>query len=247
MQGRWPPPCRPRWPHRTPARRSRRDNGACDAHSPIVTTLALGNATGAASLPVPGYPNAAAFDSVSGTSHSRPSTLIFRHGPRNASACPRSPPASRPARTPPAPARARAAAAPAPARPSSPCPATGPSTPSPPGSPTAGPMPPRNPPRRKRQRHREIHHDVRRELPAFPPRALPVAPATSSTASRGTQDASTPREIQSLKRPSATLSVCVISSDHAGNQPKHPPATRQDNQDQLELSGIGQPPRDGVW
>ena len=40
-------------------------------------------------------------------------------------------------------------------------------------------------------------------------------------------DASTPREIQSLKRPSATLPVCVITRDHAGNQPKHPAATRQ--------------------
>ena len=52
--------------------------------SPIVTALALGNAAGASSLPVPGYPNAAAFGPVYGISHSRPSMLIFRHGPRNA-------------------------------------------------------------------------------------------------------------------------------------------------------------------
>ena len=65
---------------------------------------------------------------------------------------------------------------------------------------------------------------------SFPPfrfAPFPVASTASSTASRGTQDASTPREIQSLKRPPATLPVCVITRDHAGNQPKHPAATRQ--------------------
>ncbi len=40
---------------------------------------------------------------------------------------------------------------------------------------------------------------------------FPVASTASSTASRGTQDASTPREIQSLKRPSATLPVCDLA------------------------------------
>lgn len=49
----------------------------------MVTTLALGNAAAGPSFP-PGYPNAAAFAAVSGTSHSSPSILIFRHGPRNA-------------------------------------------------------------------------------------------------------------------------------------------------------------------
>jgi len=58
--------------------------GACEAHSPIVTALALGNAAGAASSAVPGNPNAAMFGPVAGTSHSSPSMLIFRHGPRNA-------------------------------------------------------------------------------------------------------------------------------------------------------------------
>ena len=57
---------------------------ACDAHSLTVTALALGNAAGAPSLPVPGNPNAAMFAGVAGTSHSSPSMLIFRHGPRNA-------------------------------------------------------------------------------------------------------------------------------------------------------------------
>ena len=46
--------------------------------------LALGNAARVPSFPAPGYPNSAAFAFVSGTSHSRPSMLIFRHGPRNA-------------------------------------------------------------------------------------------------------------------------------------------------------------------
>ncbi|MGH3409404.1 MAG: hypothetical protein ACRDRJ_43960, partial [Streptosporangiaceae bacterium] len=55
---------------------------------------------------------------------------------------------------------------------------------------------------------------------------------------RGTRDASTPREIQSLKRLSAMLPVCVITRDHADNQPKPAGATRQANQDQLRLSGI---------
>src|SRR5712672_199198 len=77
---------------------------------------------------------------------------------------------------------------------------------------------------------------------SFPPfrfAPLPVASTASSTASRGTQDASTPREIQSLSRPSATTPVCVITGDHAGNQPEHTVATRRANQDQLKLSGIG--------
>src|SRR6185312_9945084 len=76
---------------------------------------------------------------------------------------------------------------------------------------------------------------------SFPPlrfAPLPVACTASSTASPGTQDASTPREIQSLSRPSATPPVCVITRDHAGNQPKHPVATRRDERDQNKLSGI---------
>src|SRR5271167_1387727 len=88
---------------------------------------------------------------------------------------------------------------------------------------------------------------------SFPPFRFapsPVASTASSTASRGTQDASTPREIQSLSRPSATLPVCVIARDHAGQQAKHPATTRQTNQDQLKLSGIessGGKVRELVW
>lgn len=63
-------------------------------------------------------------------------------------------------------------------------------------------------------------------LPPLRLAVLPVACTASSTASRGTQDASTPREIQSLNRPAA-LSVCVITREHARNQPKHPSAARR--------------------
>src|SRR4029077_9521486 len=48
--------------------------------------LALGNAPGEPSFPALGYPNAAAFAGVSGTSHAIPSILISRHRPRNAPA-----------------------------------------------------------------------------------------------------------------------------------------------------------------
>ena len=48
---------------------------------------------------------------------------------------------------------------------------------------------------------------------------LPVASIASSTASRGTQDASTPREIQSVRRRPATTPVWVIDADHADPQP----------------------------
>src|SRR5487761_1435847 len=75
----------------------------------------------------------------------------------------------------------------------------------------------------------------------FPPLRLadfPVASTASSTTSRGTQDASTPREIQSLKRVPATSTVCVITRDQAHNQPERPGATRRADQDQLRLSGI---------
>src|SRR5580698_1646937 len=75
-------------------------------------------------------------------------------------------------------------------------------------------------------------------LPPLRFAVLPVTSTASSTASRDTQDASTPREIQSLKRSPATPPVCAITRDHAGNQPKPPGETRQANQDQLMLSGI---------
>src|SRR5271169_1095569 len=75
-------------------------------------------------------------------------------------------------------------------------------------------------------------------LPPFRLAPLPVTSTASSTASRGTQDASTPREIHSLNR-SATLPVCFITRDHAGSQAQHPAAARPgQNQDQLTLSGI---------
>src|SRR5712691_576154 len=79
---------------------------------------------------------------------------------------------------------------------------------------------------------------------SFPPlrfAPFPVTSTASSTTSRGTQDASTPREIQSLKRPAATLPVCVITRDHAGCQPEHPEVTHRTDKDQLKLSGIGRP------
>ena len=79
-------------------------------------------------------------------------------------------------------------------------------------------------------------------MPPFRFAPLHAASTASSTASRGTQDASTPREIQSLSRPSATTPVCVIPRDHAGQQAKHPAATHRANQDQPKLSGIGGTP-----
>jgi hypothetical protein len=72
---------------------------------------------------------------------------------------------------------------------------------------------------------------------SFPPfrfAVLPVASTASSTASRGTQDASTPREIQSLNRSSATPPVCAITRDHPDT--RHETAGR--SQDQPKLSGI---------
>src|SRR5580698_5953621 len=81
---------------------------------------------------------------------------------------------------------------------------------------------------------------------SFPPvrfAVLPVAPTASSTASRGTADASTPSEIQSVRRPPATIPVCAIDADHAGPaaaaQAKHQTPAPQANHDQLWLSGIG--------
>src|SRR5215472_3700195 len=58
----------------------------------------------------------------------------------------------------------------------------------------------------------------------------------SSTTSRGTHDAKTPSEIQSVSRPPATTSVCAMTRDHAR---AHPCAKRKPpNQDQLKLNGI---------
>jgi len=91
-------------------------------------------------------------------------------------------------------------------------------------------------PGEKGQRHREIHHDVRRELPAFPLRALPrrldriVDPRPA-----GTQDASTPREIQSLKRPSATL-ASLRHNPRSCRQPAGTPRSDTPGQIKINLS-----------
>ena len=66
----------------------------------------------------------------------------------------------------------------------------------------------------QRQRHREIHHHVRRSFPSDRRAPLPAAATTSSTASRGTDDASTPSEIQSVRRLPAATPLCVMTSDH---------------------------------
>src|ERR1700677_1058067 len=215
---------------------------ACDAHSLTVTTLALGNAAGAASLPVPGYPNSAASGSVSGTSHSSPSMLIFRHGPRNApsvssvaggtATCVNS------SSTGLSPSRCRACVSPPVV--TMPC--------------DRSQQPQSARVSDSRTQVSSLSSSAKRasaitkytmtcggSLPPLRFAPFPVAPTASSTASRGTQDASTPREIQSLSRSSATLPVRVITRDHAGNQPEHPVATRRTNQDQLKLSGIGRP------
>ena len=61
---------------------------------------------------------------------------------------------------------------------------------------------------------------------------LPAAATASSTASLGTEDASTPIETQSVRRPpAATTPLCVMTSDLAGQ----PPSSSRDTpkQDQL--------------
>src|SRR6266568_4289526 len=71
---------------------------------------------------------------------------------------------------------------------------------------------------------------------------LPAATTASSTASRGTEEASTPSEIQSVSRPPAvTTPFCVIERDLAGRRAEHHGTTR--HEDQFRLSGIG--PRAG--
>ena len=62
--------------------------GACEPHSLTVTTRTFGNAAWPAEPDRD--PNASRFAAVSGTSHSIPSTVISRHGPRNAPAVSRS-------------------------------------------------------------------------------------------------------------------------------------------------------------
>src|SRR6516162_7459121 len=65
--------------------------------------------------------------------------------------------------------------------------------------------------------------------------ALPAAVIASSTASLGTEEASTPSEIQSVRRPpAATTPLCAMTSDHA-----RPAAALASEQDQTRLSGIG--------
>src|SRR5487761_1601268 len=67
---------------------------------------------------------------------------------------------------------------------------------------------------------------------------LPAAAIASSTASLGTEEASTPSEIQSVRRPPAAITpFCAMNRDlagpPAGEQPRHA------KQDQTRLSGIG--------
>src|SRR5215831_12736363 len=66
---------------------------------------------------------------------------------------------------------------------------------------------------------------------------LPAAATASSTASLGTEEASTPSEIQSVRRPpAATTPLCVMTSDLAG-----PAASRRRDapeQDQTRPGGI---------
>src|SRR6266536_3017950 len=71
---------------------------------------------------------------------------------------------------------------------------------------------------------------------------FPAAATASSTASRGTNAASTPRDTQSVSRPSATKPLSAIGRDHAGYQAEHHGATHPRNQDQLRLSGIASGP-----
>src|SRR5215813_4156789 len=83
---------------------------------------------------------------------------------------------------------------------------------------------------------------MRRQLPVRPLRGLPAAVIASSTASRGTEEASTPSGTHPVKRPSAaTTPLCVTTSDLAG------PAVRTGRdapkQDQTRLSGILRPVR----
>src|SRR5262249_61435375 len=70
----------------------------------------------------------------------------------------------------------------------------------------------------------------------FPPERfapLPAAATAASTASLGTEEASPPSEIQSVRRPpAATTPLCVMTSDHAG------PRRTTPTQDQTRLSGI---------
>src|ERR1017187_5616149 len=65
---------------------------------------------------------------------------------------------------------------------------------------------------------------------------LPAAATASSTASRGTNAASTPSDTQSVSRPPAvTTPLSAISRDHAGHQAQHHAATRPGTKDQLGL------------
>jgi hypothetical protein len=51
---------------------------------------------------------------------------------------------------------------------------------------------------------------------------LPAAATAASTASLGTEEASTPSEIQSVRRPpAATTPLCATTSDHAGLPASH--------------------------
>jgi hypothetical protein len=84
---------------------------------------------------------------------------------------------------------------------------------------------------------------MRRQLPIRPLRGLPAAITAASTASLGTEEASTPSEIQSVRRPPPAITpLCDMTSDLAG------PAAHSNRdapeQDQTTLSGIEPRPGD---
>lgn len=72
---------------------------------------------------------------------------------------------------------------------------------------------------------------------------LPAAATAASTASLGTEDASTPSEIQSVRRPPAAITpFCVMTRDLAG--PLDNTGRDAPKQDQTRLSGIASRPGD---
>ena len=78
------------------------------------------------------------------------------------------------------------------------------------------------------QRRHEMGHHMRRQLPPERFAPLPAAATAASTASLGTAAASTPGEIQSVRRPpAATTPLSATTSDHAGPRPR--PADTRSN------------------
>ena len=84
---------------------------------------------------------------------------------------------------------------------------------------------------------------MRGSLPSDRLACLPAAATASSTASRGTNAASTPRETQSVSRPpAATTPLSAISRDHAGHQAQYRGPTRPTTDINFTLSGIASTP-----